>query len=88
MPNRDPTPVVTAIARTPQPITRTIAGRIWAPPSFAPSAPRPAKAPTVTVHTVGTIQSGGTTTAAKTGIAAATLKVRPEATAASRGLAL
>ena len=26
MPNRYPTPVVTAIARTPQPITRTMAG--------------------------------------------------------------
>ncbi len=70
------------MAMTPQLTTLNVAGNNGAPPALAPSAPSPASAATVTTNTVGTIRADGAKNAARTGIAAATLKVKPEVIAA------
>ena len=76
-----------AIAAAPQNSTRAVARNFGAPPACAPSAPSPARLTSVDATTAGMIITSGASAAATIGTAAATVKVRPEASAAGNGLA-
>src|ERR1017187_7864635 len=88
VPNNLPIPAVRAIANAPQNVTRTVARRIFAPPTFAPIAPRRARKPKDAVNTIGTSAPVGDTTTISKGIAAPTVNDAAEASAACTGRAV
>lgn len=93
VPNTFPIPAVSAIAKAPQKVTRAAARRMFAPPAFAPMAPRKARKPRDADDTIGTSAPAGETTTMSKGIAAPTAKVaekrariRPRAEAGTTAL--
>jgi hypothetical protein len=82
VPNNFPMPAVRAIASAPQNVTRAVARRIFAPPAFAPMAPRSARKPKDAADTIGTSALAGDTTTMSKGIAAPAEKVAADVSAA------
>src|ERR1017187_771978 len=72
VPNNFPMPAVSAIAKAPQNVTRTVARRMSAPPVLAPIAPRSARKPEDAANTIGTSAYAGDTTTMSRGMAAPT----------------
>src|SRR5665647_1028261 len=69
VPNIFPMPAVSAIAKAPQNVTRTVARRTLAPPARAPIAPRTARKPKDAADTSGTSAPAGDTTTMSRGMA-------------------
>src|SRR5665213_924389 len=88
VPNNLPIPAVRAIARAPQNVTRAVARRMFAPPAFAPIAPRTARKPKDAANTIGTSAPGGDITTISKGIAAPTENDAAEVSAACTGRAV
>src|SRR6188768_4054570 len=78
VPKSLPIPAVSAIANAPQNVTRAVARRMFAPPAFAPIAPRRARKPKDAADTMGTRAFAGDTTTIAKGIAAPTENVAAE----------
>ena len=81
-------PAVRAIANAPQNVTRAVARRTFAPPAFAPIAPRRARKPKDAADTMGTSAPAGDTTTMSKGMAAPTANVAAEVSAACTGRAV
>jgi len=82
MPNSDPTPAVTAIARAPQNVTRNAPTIIPAPPARAANPPRSARKTSEVTETKGITFAEETMAATKRGITAPTAKLQADANAA------
>ena len=81
-PNKAPTPAVSAIASAPQNVTRTAARNTDEPPVRAANEPRSARNSKELPETVHTSVEAGATTTRRSGMAAPTVKVAAEASAA------
>src|SRR5450756_176864 len=88
VPNNFPMPAVSAIAKAPQNVTRTVARRTLAPPARAPIAPRTARKPKDAADTSGTSAPAGDTTTMSKGMAAPTENDAAEVSAACTGRAV
>ena len=80
-------PAVSAIAKAPQNVTRTVALSTLAPPIWAPIAPRNARKINEAAETAGISQAAGDRAAVDSGRAAPTAKVAAEVNAAWIGRA-
>src|SRR5674476_54530 len=72
VPKSFPMPAVSAIARAPQNVTRSVARRILAPPARAPIAPSTARKAKDAADTMGTSALAGDTTTMSNGMTAPT----------------
>jgi hypothetical protein len=82
VPNSDPTPAVTAIARAPQNVTRKAPTITPAPPARAAKPPRSARNINELPATSGITLAGETKVATKRGMTAPTAKLQADANAA------
>ena len=88
VPNNFPIPAVRAIANAPQKVTRAVARRMFAPPAFAPIAPKRERNPKDAAETIGTSALAGDTTTMSNGMAAPTENITADVSAACTGRAV
>lgn len=82
VPNNLPITAVVARASAPQNVTRIVACSMFAPPAFAPTAPKSARKPKDAAETTGTKALAGAITTMSKGMAAPIENMAADASAA------